>query len=118
MTANPRPRPALRKAPDATVHPAAPPLAALGVDLEPAAAREPLRLAPEAGPGPGKGAKKKDKPRPTRDRPPVVTPGGPTVNLVVPVPKAMRKRLRAKAAEHGFTAEEATFHLLRVWLDG
>jgi hypothetical protein len=90
------PRPALRRAEDASIHPAAPHLASLRVELPPR---------PK-----GKGAGASHVPFPGD--------GDKTVELVVPVPKAMRKQLRARAAELGWTPEEAAFHLLRVWLDG
>ncbi|RJK97822.1 hypothetical protein [Vallicoccus soli] len=94
---NPEPRPALRRAADATVHPAAPHLAALRAELPPK---------PK-----GKGAK-------GASHVPFPGDGDKAVDLVVPLPKAMRKQLKARAAELGYTPEEAAFHLLRVWLDG
>ena len=98
---NPEPRPALRKADDARVHPAAPRLAGLAVELHPAAK-------------PGKGSKGGKRPS---GHVPFPGDGDKGVEVVVPMPKAMRKQLKAKAAELGYTPEEAAFHLLRVWLD-
>lgn len=92
----PEPRPALRRADDASVHPAAPHLASLRAELAPRK---------------GKGAK-------AASHVPFPGDGDKAVELVVPMPKAMRKQLKARAAELGWTPEEAAFHLLRVWLDG
>lgn len=83
---NPPPRPALRKAVDAAVHPAAPRCGALALDA------------------PGARTASKGE--------------GPTVELRVTLPKALRKAARAKAAEHGYSVEEATVELLRIWVDG
>lgn len=97
----PRPRPALRKAPDGSVHPASAILSSLAVSL-------PDDL-PGAGTGKknGKAAKKSGKgKRQAEDD---------VVHIEVPLPKAVRKALRRRAAEHGWTAEEAAAHVLRVW---
>lgn len=96
----PPPRPALRRAPDSSVHPAAAPgVTAFGADLE---------LPGRAG---AKGAKKgKRAPEPVKADPDAL------VDLVVPLPRGLRKRLRVKADEHGYTAEEAAYHLIRTWL--
>jgi hypothetical protein len=40
------------------------------------------------------------------------------VELVVPLSKALRKRLRERAAELGVPAEEAVARLVEVWVDG
>lgn len=110
MSVNPPPRPALRKAADARVHPAAPAL----VGLQGGLAHGPAPALPERADNADKGAGKAKSRRGSA----VLGGEGKTAELVVVLPKAMRKRLKAKAAEHGFTPEEATFHLLRVWLDG
>ena len=96
----PPPRPALRRAPDSSVHPAAAPgVAGLGSDLV---------LPPKS---PAKGARK-------GKRAPDLSKADPEalVDLVVPLPRGLRKRLRVKAEEHGYTAEEAAYHLIRTWL--
>jgi hypothetical protein len=95
MTTTPPPRPALRRADDGTVHPAAPHLSSLAVDVSAAAARQ----------GRGKG-KKKDKDK-----------ADDTVEITVTLPRQVRKRLRRKAETYGWTAEEAASHVLRVWAD-
>ncbi|HMG30790.1 MAG TPA: hypothetical protein VK585_11795 [Jiangellaceae bacterium] len=95
MTTTPPPRPALRRADDGAVHPAAPHLSSLAVDVSGAA----------AGEGRRKGTKKdKDK-------------AEETVDITVTLPKRDRKRLRRKAETYGWTAEEAASHVLRVWAD-
>jgi hypothetical protein len=97
---HPAPRPALRRAADATVHPAAAHLEGTVLDLSQI---DPLPAPPASGK-----AKKGGKGR----------EAGETAEIVVVVPKSLRKRVKAKAGEHGMSAEEATAHLLRVWVDG
>jgi hypothetical protein len=92
MTA-PQPRPALRRADDGTVHPAAPHLSSLAVDVS-ATAKERRK------------AKKKDKDKAEE-----------TVVLTITLPKRIRRQLRRKAEAYGWTAEEAAAHVLRVWAD-
>jgi hypothetical protein len=93
VTTTPPPRPALRRADDGTVHPAAPHLSSLAVDVSGAAAAR------------GKG-KKKDKDKAEE-----------TVDITVTLPRRVRKRLRRKAESYGWTAEEAASHVLRVWAE-
>jgi hypothetical protein len=92
MTA-PQPRPALRRADDGTVHPAAPHLSSLAVDVS-ATAKERRK------------AKNKDKAKAEE-----------TVVLTITLPKRIRRQLRRKAETYGWTAEEAAAHVLRVWAD-
>ena len=40
------------------------------------------------------------------------------VALQVELPKPVRKALRKRASDYGWTAEEAAAHVLRVWADG
>ncbi len=86
----PPPRRALRVDDDG-VHAAAAHLDEPSVDLPPAPR--------------GRGARRK-----------VAEPDGKQVELVVRMPKSMRKALRARAEEQGTTAEDAAYQLLRVWL--
>ena len=97
MSTKPSPRPALRKAPDSGVHPAAPRLVAVMPEV------------PEVGSAALAG-KKKSGGKDSKDEP--------ETELVIKLPKAMRKKLKAKAQEHGLTAEDATYVLIRVWVDG
>jgi hypothetical protein len=103
MSPKPPPRPALRKAPDSQRHPAAPRLVVVRSDVSEAAAAA-------AGAGKKKGRQEKGKDEKSKDEP--------DTELVVRIPKALRKRLRAKAEEHGLSAEDATYELIRVWVDG
>ena len=92
---NPSPRPALRKAPDGHVHPAAPRLGSLPARLQ------------QSWNARTQGKERVGHRRTVKDKP---------VDVVVPMPKSMRKRLKTRAAEQGMTAEDAAFHVLRVWL--
>lgn len=97
----PQPRPALRKAADGSVHPASTHLSSLSVslaDVEPA-------LAGDTG-------KKKSKKKKARKS------DGDVVDVVVPLPRSIRKTLRKRAEAHGWTAEEAAAHVLRAWAEG
>jgi hypothetical protein len=94
----PAPRPALRKAPDGSVHPASAVLSSLAVTVPPGGTSASSRT--------GKKPAKKAKPD-----------GEETAELVVTLPKPVRKALRRRAAEYGWTAEEAAAQVLRVWAD-
>jgi hypothetical protein len=48
---------------------------------------------------------------------PVPVPGK-QVELLVELPKSLRKRLKAKAADNDLTPEEAVVHLIAMWVDG
>ncbi len=95
MTATPQPRPALRRADDGTVHPAAAHLSSLAVDLSTSA----------------KGRRKDKKKDKDKDK------AQETVVLSVTLPRRTRRLLRRKAEKYGWTAEEAASHVLRVWAD-
>jgi hypothetical protein len=87
----PAPRPVLIKAPDGEVHPAAAHLSSLAVSI------------PKNN---GKSKKDKDKSDTKEDR---------LVDFTIQMPKSVRKALRHRAEEFGWTAEEAAVHVLRVW---
>jgi hypothetical protein len=87
-TDNPQPRPALQVDEDATVRPASPRLT------------RPAWVIPP-----------KSK---TKDSPPK---GDKAVELVVPMTKNLRREIRDKAEQLGYTPEEAAFHVLRTWVD-
>lgn len=120
MATTPEPRPALTKAPDGGLHPAAP-KAAPSKHLH-AAPHAPAVPAPEpTGPSPapvkfkhgdlrarkaasaGKGAKagKADE----------------LVDLGVKVPKKLRKAVRRKAEAEGWPPDDAVTHVLRSWVE-
>jgi hypothetical protein len=92
----PEPRPALRRADDGSVHPAAASQSSLAVDVTPVVHRERRK------PGKAKGKRDADE----------------QVTLTVTLPRSARKRLRRRAEEYGWSAEEAAAHVLRVWADG
>ncbi len=103
----PPPRPALRKAPDGSVHPASAVLSSLAVTVPPGGSTS-SQATPKATKN-GKGKKKKaDKPEPDSTE---------TVVLQVDLPKPVRKALRKRASEYGWTAEQAAAQVLRVWAD-
>jgi hypothetical protein len=99
MTA-PQPRPALRRADDGTVHPAAPHLSSLAVDVS--------ATADDRRKGKKKAGKSKDGDKAKAED---------MVVLTVTLPKRIRRQLRRKAETYGWTAEEAAAHVLRVWAD-
>lgn len=86
---NPRPRPALRKSDDASVHPAAPRLE----DREPDRSDEPSETQ-------GKRDKTERK------------------QLVLELPKPLRKRLKAEAVTLGTTPADLAVEILQQWADG
>jgi hypothetical protein len=90
----PPPRPALRKAPDGSVHPASAVLSSLAVTV------------PRGGVPERKSGKKKSKGEADE-----------VVELVVALPRGVRRSLRRRAAEYGWSAEEAAAQVLRVWAD-
>jgi hypothetical protein len=91
----PQPRPALRRADDGTVHPAAAHLSSLAIDVSTA-------------PKEWRKGKKKNKDAEKAEE---------TVELIITLPKRTRRQLRQKAETYGWTAEEAAAHVLRVWAD-
>jgi len=100
---NPPPRPALRKAPDATISPAV----AL---VSPAA--------PEWVPPPSKGAKgsKGTKSKGITLGP--VPAAQKSVTFEITIPKRLRKQLDQRAEEFGRSRDEVLTTLLEAWLEG
>lgn len=94
MKTPPPARPALVRAKDGSVRSASPVTAAFSVSTEDVAAA-------------AKKAKKKNKAK-----------ADDIVELTVQLPKRDRKRLRKRAAELGWTADEAATHILHVWANG
>lgn len=136
MATNPNPRPALRKAPDASVHPAAPVVG----PSDPPAVVEPsrsasaggqrpthlrpvvglggvtsdgLRKAPEEEKKPkkgkGKAAKESKKAAKVHQR---------RVDLKVKVPKEVRRALRTNAKARGTSVDDVVTNVLQGWLHG
>lgn len=139
MTSNPAPRPALRKAPDATVHPAAPvvtpgsnpPVVDPHVEAPEAVLRpRPTHLRPVVGLGgstsdalrkapPKKAAKrvkgdKELKKMSKKERKRHLR----RVSLQVEVPKDVRSRLRSNAKARGTSVDDVVTSVLQGWLDG
>ena len=103
----PEPRPALRKAADGSVHPASAVLSSLAVSV------------PVDGTGTrseGRTTGKKGKKGKKQGKQPPVEPVE-MVSVQVELPKPVRKALRKRAADYGWSAEEAAAHVLRVWAD-
>jgi hypothetical protein len=59
---------------------------------------------------------KKGKKNKKKGKTPPVEPAE-VVALQVELPKSVRKALRKRAADYGWSAEEAAAHVLRVWAD-
>lgn len=134
MVTNPAPRPALRKAPDARVHPAAP---VVGPDSPPgvvqpkpmAGAKAPTHLRPvvgiggstsdvlrrvpdEAGKADSKKAKKQAKKAAKAER----KRRHARVELQVKVPKDVRNQLRKNAKARGTSVDDVVTSVLEGWL--
>lgn len=110
----PEPRPALRKAPDGSVHPASTILSSLSVSLSP----RDVGLDGSSTP-PGDASSKKQKGRKNgKSKKPAKPEPVELVALQVELPKPVRKALRKRASDYGWTAEEAAAQVLRVWADG
>ena len=122
MSRTPEPRPALQKAPDGGVHPAAAPRTSAPKHLHPAP--QAPAVAPGRGPtvdAAGKGGKAGGfKPgdlrarKASKDKKHVE----PTVTLKVSMPKDLRKDARKKAERGGFELDAVVTSLLRAWVDG
>lgn len=129
MATNPNPRPALRKAPDASVHPAAPVVGPADPPpvVEPSAAPRPTHLRPVVGlggvtsdglrkapedkkaKGKGKAAKQSKKAAKVHQR---------RVDLKVKVPKEVRRALRTNAKARGTSVDDVVTNVLQGWLHG
>lgn len=133
MASNPHPRPALRKAPDASVHPAAPvvgpqdPPAVVDPGKKGAAeAARPSHLRPVVGLGgvtsdglrkaPEEAKKsKKSKEKHAKKAAKVHQR---RVDLKVKVPKDVRRALRTKAKARGTSVDDVVTNVLQGWLHG
>jgi hypothetical protein len=103
----PQPRPALRKAPDGSVHPASAVLSSLSVAVPPGGSQT----------GDTGGKKGKKNGRGKKKAKASAEESTETVALEVELPKSVRKALRKRASDYGWTAEEAAAYVLRVWAD-
>lgn len=136
MASNPHPRPALRKAPDATVHPAAPVVGPQDPPpvVEPAKAAEsgkkgastakPSHLRPVVGLGgvTSDGLRKapEDKPKKSKQKQSkkAAKVHQRRVDLKVKVPKDVRRALRTKAKARGTSVDDVVTNVLQGWLHG
>jgi len=119
MSRRPEPRPALQKAPDGAMHPAAP-RAAATKHLHPAPHAPAAPPAPDVPSEPAtykpgdlraRKAAKPSKPKDDGKRAEQVT-------IEVTVPKKLRKAARKKAEAEGWTLDQAVTYVLRAWVDG
>lgn len=143
MATNPTPRPALRKAPDASIHPAAPVAdESLAPVVDPKSAKKAakdsttrpthlrpvvglggstsdvLRRAPEGeskkSQGKGKGKSKAEKKRAKQ----AAKVHQRRVDLKVKVPKEVRRALRSNAKARGTSVDDVVTNVLQGWLHG
>ena len=113
MSRGPEPRPALQKAPDGSMHPAAP-RAAATKHLHPAphapATPPPVTDPSEFRPGDLR-ARKVAKAAPDKVK------KSELVTVEVALPKKLRKAARKKAEAEGWTLDQAVTYVLRAWVD-
>lgn len=109
--ANPPPRPALRKAADSDLHPAAARRATSRSTAGGGGGKKLQLVADAAAGSAGKGGKPGKKGG-------GAAAVGKTVTVKVQMPKALRARLQERAAEHGMSVDRAAAEVLRMWLDG
>lgn len=103
----PEPRPALKRADDGAVHPAAPRVAP----------ERHIHPAPHAPTAVGKEGKPETK-SPADETPPVVAFDGKPVTLSVEVPKPLRKQLRKVAERDGRSVDDVVVEALTRYLVG
>jgi len=141
MAPNPTPRPALRKAPDATIHPAAPVADdSLSPVVEPTAPKKsarkeerPAHLRPVTGLGGSTSDVLRRAPEidePTKDKATKSAKGSKKrrkkaakvhqrrVDLKVKVPKDVRQALRSNAKARGTSVDDVVTNVLQGWLHG
>lgn len=135
MASNPTPRPALRKAPDASVHPAAPVVGPADPPpvVEPtkkgsSTAPRPTHLRPVVGLGgvtsdglrkaPEEKKAKKSKGKSARQSKKAAKVHQRRVDLKVKVPKDVRRALRTNAKARGTSVDDVVTNVLQGWLHG
>lgn len=119
---NPGPRPALRKAPDADLHPASSAENPQEVSVEGAivGATEPAAVIPLQGRSRRLGGATSDTLLPRKQSPngkPARKPAEKRVQLRVRVPKSVRAQLRARAKARGTSVDDVVSTVLAGWLD-
>jgi hypothetical protein len=118
VSRTPEPRPALKKAPDGAVHPAAAPRTSAPKHLHAAPTAPSAASAPEDGLT--KSSQRPDfKPGDLRARKAKAKGHSePTVTLKIEVPKSVRKDAKKKAERGGYELDGVIVSLLRAWVDG
>lgn len=126
MTRPPEPRPALQRAADGALHPAAP-KAEPPKHLHPAPHAPAVPAAPAPDPTPvaplRAGPPERFKPGDLRARKAGSGKGGKPpkpvdlVDLGVKVPKKLRKAVRRKAEAEGWSTDDAVAYVLRAWAE-
>lgn len=115
------PRPALRRADDGEVHPAAP-RSAPEQHIHPAphapAAAMPDRSGQASGKSSGRGSGQGSDQQRSEPTPPPVTFDGKRVSLTVEVPKPLRKHLRKVATRDGRSVDDVVVDALTRYLMG
>ena len=112
MSRAPGPRPALQKAPDGSMHPAAPRTSA-PKHLHPAP-HAPAAAPSASGdfrPGDLRARKAAAQSKPEKAK------KSERVTVEVTLPKKLRKEAKKKAADNGWTLDEAVTYVLRAWVD-
>jgi hypothetical protein len=109
----PEPRPALQKAPDGSMHPAAPRTAATK-HLHPAPTAPAV---PPSAPNDFRPGDLRARKAASRQGKPEKTKKSERVTVELQLPKKLRKEARRKAADNGWTLDEAVTYVLRAWVD-
>ncbi len=118
---NPAPRPALRKAPDADIHPAIPQTDQATIDLRAATQATPA-IKHEVSvtstvPEPKKAEPKKDSTKKALVHPKAHKRKAKRIALRVKVPRSVRSQLRATAKARGTSVDDVVSTVLEGWLD-
>ena len=118
MARTPEPRPALTKAPDGGLHPAAPKaVPAKHLHPAPQAPAVPPAAADDASPPRFKPGDLRARKAAGNTKAAKADKKDELVELGVTVPKKLRKAVRKKAAKEGWTPQEAVTFVLRAWTD-
>lgn len=114
MSRSPQPRPALQKAADGSTHPAAP-QAAAGTRAQRLVAAV-KATEPEGGESHGFRPGDLRARKAAASDPPKVKKSE-RVDLGAAVPKTLRKQVRKKARDEGWSVDQAVTYVLRAWVD-
>ncbi|MDH5278326.1 MAG: hypothetical protein OEW53_04725 [Actinomycetota bacterium] len=118
MARTPEPRPALTKAPDGGLHPAAPKaVPAKHLHPAPQAPSVPPAAVDDAPPPRFKPGDLRARKAASKAKAAKADKKDDLVDLGVQVPKKLRKAVRKKATKEGWTAQDAVIYVLRAWTD-